>query len=172
MASYDPSGKLTVWSSTQGAFCFEKQSCTNVGIPTNNIRVIKPHVGGGFGGKNEMLANDFCAALLSMKTGRPVKVVFNREEEFIGTRRRHPMIIHIKTGVKKDGTLVAKQCKLIADSGAYASRSPGIVVMCGAWMNMQYRIPNWSYEGYAVYTNNPVTGAAKRMGCPNDSVCR
>jgi 4-hydroxybenzoyl-CoA reductase alpha subunit len=166
VAVYDPSGKLTVWSSTQGPFALRNALAQTLGISTNRIRVIKPHVGGGFGGKNEMLANDFCAALLSMKTGRPVKIVYSREEEFIGTRRRHPLIVQIKTGVKKDGTLIAKQCKLIADSGAYGSRSPAIVMMCGAWMNMQYRIPHWSYEGYAVYTNNPVTGAQRGWAAP------
>ena len=166
VASYDPSKKLTVWSSAQGPFPRRDHLALTLDIPTNDIRVIKPCVGGGFGGKNEMLANDFCAALLSMKTGRPVRIVYSREEEFLGTRRRHPLIIRIKTGVKKDGTIVAKQCKIIADSGAYANRSPRIVAMCGAWMTLQYRIPNWSYEGYAVYTNNPVTGAQRGWAAP------
>ena len=166
VASYDPTGKLTVWSSTQGPFTRRNQLALTLNIPTNNIRVIKPYVGGGFGGKNEMLSNDFCAALLSIKTGRPVRIVYTREEEFISTRRRHPLMIHLKTGVKKDGTLIAKECKLIADSGAYASRTPKILLMCGAWVNMQYRIPHWSYTGVAVYTNNPVTGAQRGWDAP------
>lgn len=166
VASYDPSGKLTVWATTQGPFTLKERLAYTLCIPVSNIRVIKLNVGGGFGGKNEMLAVDFCAALLSIKTGRPVKIAYSREEEFIATRRRHPLTIYIKTGVKKDGTLVAKYCKLIADAGAYASRSPAIAARCGAWINMIYRIPNWRYEGYYVYTNNPVTGAQRGWDAP------
>lgn len=166
VASWEPSGRLTVWATTQGPFGLRDALAYTLEIPANNIRVIKLNVGGGFGGKNEMLAVDFCAALLSMKAGKPVRIEYSRDEEFIATRRRHPLIIHIKTGVKKDGTLVAKYCKLIADAGAYGSRTPAIATMCGAWMNMQYRIPNWRFEGYYAYTNNPVTGAQRGWAAP------
>jgi 4-hydroxybenzoyl-CoA reductase alpha subunit len=157
-------GQLTVWSTTQGPYALRKELALTLGFPEGKIRVVKPRMGGGFGGKREMFASDFCAALLSMKTGRPVKIVYSRTEEFIASRQRHPMFITLKTGYSKDGRIIAKDCTLVADGGAYNSRGPGILSYAGASLASLYRIPHVRYAGYHVYTNKPVGGAFRGYG--------
>lgn len=122
-------------------------------------------MGGGFGGKADgLFPIDFCAILLSKKMGRPVKIINTREEEFCTTRRRHPMIMTLKTGVKKDGTLLAIDIKAIADGGAYNSWGPGIIGRVGAQLFYLYRLANIRYEGYRVYTNKSASGAMRGWG--------
>lgn len=165
VADFDPvRQRLTIWSSTQGPFYLSADLALTLGMPLGNIRAIKPRVGGGFGGKREMMACDFCAALLSRHTGRPVKIVYTREEEFIATRARHPMILRIRTGVKRDGTLVSREGTFIADGGAYNSRGPIIVKAAGGELAGLYRTPNVKFTGYHVYTNNPVSGSFRGFG--------
>lgn len=166
LASVDSSGKITLWSSTQSPFILCRDLAQTLNIPKTKIRVIKPFVGGGFGGKMEMLPLDFCSAFLSMKTGQPVKIVHTREEEFLGTQQRHPVIVRLKTGVKRDGTLVAKDCYLVTDTGAYITHGPMILYLTCSFLIMIYRIPNIKYQGYCVYTNNPVRGAMRGHGNP------
>jgi len=161
LASVSPSGKVTVWSSTQSPYFVQKDLSQLLGISLDRIRVIKTYVGGAFGGKIEALAPEFCCAFLSMKTGLPVKITYSREEEFITTRHRHPTIIRLKTGFKKDGTLVAKECQAIMDGGAYNSFGPGIFGRIGGQISLVYRIPNFAFKGYRVYTNKPVCGAMR-----------
>ena len=157
-------GFLTVWSTTQGPYALRKDLALTLGIPEGRIRVVKPRMGGGFGGKREMFASDFCAALLAMKTARPVRIVYSRAEEFIATRHRHPMFITLKTGYKKDGTIMAKDCVVVADGGAYNSRGPAILSHAGASLASLYRVPHVRYMSYHVYTNNPVSGAFRGFG--------
>jgi 4-hydroxybenzoyl-CoA reductase alpha subunit len=157
-------GRLTLWSTTQGPYALRKELALTLGLEEGRIRVIKPRMGGGFGGKREMFASDFCAGLLAMKTGRPVKLVYSRTEEFIASRQRHPMFITVKTGFLKDGTIMAKDCVLVADGGAYNSRGPGILSYAGASLASLYRIPHVRYMGYHVYTNKPVGGAFRGYG--------
>ncbi|MDY6864118.1 MAG: xanthine dehydrogenase family protein molybdopterin-binding subunit [Thermodesulfobacteriota bacterium] len=165
LAHFDPSGKLTLWASKQSPFLCHLLLAKTLGLSENQVRVIAPHVGGGFGGKVDLLATDFCSALLSKNTGRPVRISCTREEVFTSTRQRHPMIVYIKTGVKKDGTLVAKYCKNISDTGAYNSTGPVALYLSGAFLVATYRIPNVRYEGYSVYTNKSVRGAMRGHGC-------
>jgi len=157
-------GELTVWSTTQGPYALRNELSLTLGLPLSKVRVVKPYMGGGFGGKREMFTSDFCAALLAMKTGRPVRIVYSRTEEFIASRQRHPMQITIKTGCLKDGTLLAKDCRIIADGGAYNSRGPGVLAYAGLSLASLYRIPNVRYRGYHVYTNKPVGGAFRGYG--------
>jgi 4-hydroxybenzoyl-CoA reductase subunit alpha len=164
LASYEPSGKLTLWSTTQSPYMMAKNLARTLGIREGDIRVIKPHLGGGFGVKHQMLSLDFSAALLSMRTGRPVKFVYKRDEEFCTTRQRHPMSVTLKTGIKKDGTLVAKDCVNVGDSGAYNSHGVLIIGRAGAQLSLVYDVPNFQYKGYLVYTNNPVGGAFRGFG--------
>ncbi len=166
LASFDQSGKLTVWSSTQNPFPVRAQLARALGMPESRIRVIKPHLGGGFGGKVELLSHDVCSSLLSKKTGRPVKIVLTREEVFNATRQRHPMIMRLKTGVKSDGTLMAKECTNIADTGAYYGLGPTVMAVNFYVLTLIYRVPNISYEGSLVYTNKPVCGAQRGYGGP------
>jgi 4-hydroxybenzoyl-CoA reductase alpha subunit len=162
----DFSGKVTLWSSTQSPFILCRDLAQTLNIPKAKIRVIKPFVGGGFGGKMEMLPLEFCSALLSIKTGKPVRIVHTREEEFIGTSQRHPVIIQLKTGVKRDGTLVAKECYTIVDTGAYLTHGPMMLYGIHTFLTMLYRVPNTKFQGYCVYTNNPVRGAMRGHGNP------
>ena len=166
LAYYDTTGKLTIWSSNQAPYREGIDLSNTLGLPISRVRVIKPHLGGGFGGKWEMAACDFCASLLSMRAWRPVKITYTREEEFIATRRRHPTFMTLKTGVKKDGTLMAREMTLVADGGAYNSRGPGVVTLAGMELASLYRCGNVKYQGYHVYTNNAIAGPFRGYGQP------
>ena len=156
--------RLTVWSTTQGPYALRKDLALTLGLAEGNIRVVKPRMGGGFGGKREMFASDFCSALLSMRTARPVKIVYTRQEEFIASRQRHPMCITLRTGCRRDGTLLAKDCLVVADGGAYNSRGPGVLQYAGTSLASLYRVPNIRYRAHHVYTNKPVGGAFRGYG--------
>ena len=164
LASYDQAGVLTVWASTQNLYLCRLSLSITLGIPEGRIHIIKPTVGGGFGGKVEMYAHDFAASLLSMKTGRPVRVICSRDEVFSATRYRNPMSIWMRTGVKKDGTLLARDCRVIADGGAYTSTGPGSLYLAGMIANTPYRLPSFRYEGIRAYTNKPPAGPQRGHG--------
>ncbi|MDP6179019.1 MAG: molybdopterin-dependent oxidoreductase, partial [Desulfatiglandales bacterium] len=165
VAHWDQTGKITLWSSTQSPFKIAETLSYVLNIPLNRIRVINSFVGGGFGSKSDgLFPIDICAILLSQKTGWPVKIVNTREEEFCTTRRRHPFIISLKTGVKRDGTLLAVESKAIADNGAYNSWGPAIIGRAGVQLIMAHRLENIRYEGYHVYTNNLAGGAMRGWG--------
>ena len=167
LALYDPQKGLTLWTSTQTPYYVKKHLSLTLGIPEGKIRVIKPYVGGGFGGKSDGMASlDFSAALLSIKTGLPVKITYTREEEFTATRRRHPVIIYLKTAVKKDGTILGRFCRAILDGGAYNSYGPLSLILCGNFFNLPYRMESYKYEGYRVYTNKPPCGAMRGHTSP------
>jgi 4-hydroxybenzoyl-CoA reductase subunit alpha len=166
LANYDPSGKFTVWAPNQSPLFLRRDLSISLGVPENRIRIVTPFVGGGFGVKHETLSLTFCSAFLARKTGRPVKIKYTREEQFIATRHRHPLTIMLKTGVKKDGTLVAKKCKAIIDAGAYAGISPIIPSVVCAFLTVLYRLKNVQFEGYVVYTNNTPAGAHRGFGNP------
>lgn len=164
VASWESSGKLTVWTPNMSPFAKRLILSKTLGIPQSRIRVCKSYVGGAFGGKSELFSLDFCASLLSIKTGKPVKIRYTREEVFNTTRLRHPVTIEIKTGVKKDGTIIAREARVIADGGAYAST--GILtayLTCSSFFKT-YRTPNIRYEGFCVYTNKPSFGAMRAHG--------
>jgi len=167
LAQYDPlRGEFTVYSSTQIPFFLRRNLSATLKVPESSVRVIKPKVGGGFGQKIDMFAKDFCAAWFARETGRPVKFVYEREEIFIATRQRHPMTITVKTGMKKDGTILAQKFKAYADGGAYNSTAPTMIALSCYFLMIPYRVPNLIYEGYHVYTNKPVGGAMRGHGIP------
>lgn len=166
VASTDPSGRVTLWSSTQAIFLLQRSLAHALGIPLGDVRVIRPHVGGGFGGKVEMMPLDFCAALLSKRTGRPVRISCNREEEFAATRRRHAARIELKTGVARDGQITAKQARILLDGGAYCSVGPAACFLSSLWVNLPYRQPCVRVESRRAYTNQPVCGAMRGFGSP------
>ena len=166
LAMADPSGKITLWSSTQIPFFLRRNLATVLDIPESKVRVIKPKVGGGFGQKIDQYAKDFCAAFFAMRTGKPVKFLYEREEVFTSTRQRHPMHIQLKTGMKKDGTILAQQFKVIADGGAYNSTAPLMITLACYFIMLPYRLENLLFEGYHVYTNKPVGGAMRGHGIP------
>jgi 4-hydroxybenzoyl-CoA reductase subunit alpha len=167
LASFDPSGKLNVWTSSQGPFIKRAKLATTLGLPFSNVRVSKAYVGGAYGGKVDLFSHEFCASLLSIKAQRPVKIVYTREEVFEFARHGQPIIVQLKTGVKKDGTLLAQQAKVINNSGAYRGSGVVVIFLCWGFIMIPYRIPNLKYEGYSIYTNNPVRAPQRGHGAPN-----
>lgn len=162
----DHSGKVTLYSSTQIPFFLRRNLATALDIPESRVRIIKPKVGGGFGQKIDLYAKDFCAAFFALKTKKPVKFVYEREEVFTSTRQRHPFKIHLKTGMKRDGTLHVQQFKVVADGGAYNSTAPLMITLACYFIMLPYRIENLLFEGFHVYTNKPVGGAMRGHGIP------
>jgi CO/xanthine dehydrogenase Mo-binding subunit len=124
LAQSDIDGRITLWTSTQVPYITQCLLASVLGLRENEVRVIKPHVGGGFGGKMELRAWEVCAAFMARKTGKPVKFTLSREEEMVAGRRRHPMKIYSKVGFTKDGTLIAKDLKITLDGGAYNAMGP------------------------------------------------
>ncbi len=159
------SNKVTLWSSSQAPFKCREALAKCLKMDLNDVRVIKLAVGGGFGSKLEMLPMDFASVLLSKKCdGQPVKITYTREEEFSFSRRKHPMIYKVKSGVKKDGTLMAISGEVIADGGAYCSYGPTVIAAAIMRIFMVYKIKNFRVNGYRVYTNNPISGAIRGFG--------
>lgn len=156
--------ELTVWSSTQVPFYVSRALSMALQIPEEKVRVIKPFVGGGFGGKTETYGNEFIAAFLAVITGRPVKLSFTREEVFVGTRRRHPMILDIKTGVDSEGIITACDCRVIADGGAFTGYGLTPLLLAYTFLNLPFRIPALKFEGRRVFTNLPISGAQRGFG--------
>ncbi|MDP2663095.1 MAG: molybdopterin-dependent oxidoreductase [Dehalococcoidia bacterium] len=163
-ASYDPSGYLDVWVPNQGPFMRRRALSNTLKLPLDNVRVHHVHIGGAFGGRSEMMACEFCASLLSMKAGRPVQIAYTREETFTCTRQKHPFIVDIKTGMKRDGTITARQYQVIADGGAYLNTGPITISDSFAIALASYRFPHVRYEAFRVYTNKGVRGAMKGQG--------
>jgi 4-hydroxybenzoyl-CoA reductase alpha subunit len=166
MAQCDLGGRITLWSSTQVPFILQCLLASTLGMRENDVRVIKPFVGGGFGGKMELRAWEFSAAFMAKKTGKPVKFTLTREEEFLTGRRRHPMKLISKVGFKKDGTLLAKDLKIALDGGAYNAMGPTATFLCGNFGAMLYRYPNYRFKGLHTYTNKPPASAMRGFGAP------
>jgi len=166
VAQVDRSGNITVWSSNQSVFTVRHLLADIFRLPFAKVRVIAPKVGGGFGGKLcDVLLEPSCIAL-SQKAGRPVKIVMTREEEFISSNPRHASIVEIKTGCMKDGTLVARQARLLYDTGGYAASGTLVINVGTLKVFGPYKIPNVKADGYCIYTNNPKTGAMRGFGSP------
>lgn len=166
VALWNSDGSVTVWIDTQAPFLLHRGLAKVLVLPDNKVRVIKTETGGGFGGKIEVITHIFASAFLSRLTGRPVKIILSREEVFLSTRQRHPVIITVKTGVKRDGTIMSQELKTLADGGAYKSTGPLMLnIMCYQAM-LPYIVPNFSYDGKRAYTNKPVGGAMQGHGVP------
>jgi 4-hydroxybenzoyl-CoA reductase alpha subunit len=167
LANWDKSGRLTVYTSTQTPYYVQQHLGLTLDMKPDNIRVIKPFVGGGFGGKSDGMSSvEFCAALLARHADRPVKLVCSRDEEFAAARRKHPTRITMKTGVKKDGTILARKCRAVLDGGAYCSLGPLTTVLMGTFQTLPFRFDHYQYDGYRIYTNKPPCGAMRGHGGP------
>jgi 4-hydroxybenzoyl-CoA reductase alpha subunit len=162
LAYYDSSGYITVWAAKQSPYFHYRHLAACFKLPLSRVRVVQPFIGGGFGGtKNDSLAGDFCAVLLSKMTGRPVKYVESMEEELVTSRRRHSMIVYSRMGVDKEGRLTAIHHRVIADGGGYTAVGPLTMYLAGFMTPLPYKLPNFKYDAYRVFTNNPM-GAAMR----------
>src|SRR5215831_2043263 len=164
IAHLDPTGFLTVWSSTQVAHYLHRDLGRVLGLPTQRIRVIQPVVGGAFGGKSEPFSLEFCAAKLSMITGRPVKILYTREEVFYAHRGRHPMRLAYRCGVKRDGTLTAVDAKIAIDGGAYSSFGLVTTYYSGQLLTAPYRMPAYRFDSTRYFTNKPCCGPKRGHG--------
>lgn len=160
LAKYE-NESYTLYTSTQSAYICRYWIARALDIPESRLRVIKPMVGGGFGGKLDVFPHEACCCLLAKKTGRPVKLVLTRDEVFEATRVRHPIRIEIETAFKKDGTLLAKKCRHYLDGGAYGGTGKPANALSIIWENLPYQIPNLRMEAWRVYTNNTVGGAMR-----------
>ena len=157
--------ELTVWKSTRGIHADRLMLSIALGVPVENVRVIGPHMGAGYGNKDETRLSVITAEL-ARRAGRPVKIEATREEEFIAGRHRHATITTLKMGVKRDGTVTAVHATTIMDTGAYLSSGPGVVRRAGQGALYLYRCPNVRYDGYLTYTNTPSGGSYRALGAP------
>src|SRR5216683_2693223 len=164
VASYDGDGKLTLWTCTQVPHYLHRELEKVLKLPRSHIRVIATPNGGAFGGKSDPFGHEFSAALLSMRTKRPVKFTLDREEVFYAHRGRHPVKMHLRTGVKKDGEITAVHFQSYLDGGAYASYGIATTYYTGALMTVTYRIPAYKFDGVRVYTNKPPCGPKRGHG--------
>ena len=169
---WDEDDRLVIRTSTQVPFHVRRQLAPVLGLPIKRIRVIKPRIGGGFGGKQEVLIEDV-AAHLTIATGRPVYFEYTREQEFIAARSRHPMRIRMVTGVKRDGTVTANAMYALSDTGAYGCHALTVTGNTGHKAMALYvgdgvyrQSPNIRFYADVVYTNHPPSGAFRGYGVP------
>jgi CO/xanthine dehydrogenase Mo-binding subunit len=165
LAEVDPAGRVTLWSANQSVFRVQANVCESLGLPMSRLRCLTPRIGAGFGNKMEPHVQPIVVSL-AMKAKRPVKLILSREQDFEMVRARHPFNIRCKTGVKNDGTLVAREVEVLLDGGAFADDSPGVLgyallMSCGP-----YRIPHAHCHGRLVYTNKMRFGAFRGFGVP------
>src|SRR6202521_2038669 len=160
-------GRLTVWSSTQVPYYLQHKLSLVLEMPMAQIRVIKPLVGGGFGGKSEVIPLEIIAAIASRAARAPVKITYTREEVFWAHRGRPRTLIDLKTAVKKDGSITAVKARVVQDGGAYCSYGMVAILYSGALLGALYEIPNIQYDGYRVLTNKRACGAMRGHGTVN-----
>jgi CO/xanthine dehydrogenase Mo-binding subunit/aerobic-type carbon monoxide dehydrogenase small subunit (CoxS/CutS family) len=165
LAWVDDHGVLNVRSSTQTPFLTRRALVNIFGLAPEKVRVFCERVGGGFGGKQEMLVEDILA-LAALKTGRPVKLELTREEQFIATSTRHPMRVHVKAGADADGKLTALQIDVLSNTGAYGNHGPSVMYhSCGEAVSV-YNCPNKKVDAVVAYTNTVPAGAFRGYGLP------
>lgn len=166
IAHYDATGRLTLWAPCQAPHTVRQEMARILGIPEAGIRVISTPAGGAFGSRLVTDMKEPIAAILSQKTGRPVKIVNTREEEFTTAKTRYPYVMKIKTGVTRDGRIIARQATVIVDNGAYNDKGPSTLNFAGLMFSVMYNIPNLKYDGYGVYTNKHYSTAFRGFGNP------
>ncbi len=162
---WDEDDRLVIRTSTQVPFHVRRMIAPLIGLPVKRIRVIKPRIGGGFGGKQEMLIEDLCAHL-TIATGRPVRFEYTREQEFTSARSRHPQILRFKTGVDADGVIVAAELYIIGNTGAYGTHGLTVQMVSGFRGLSTYNAPYSKFTCDVVYTNIPTPGAYRGYGAP------
>lgn len=167
VAKYDHSGRLTVWASSQSPHTQRNlfaNALAPLGIKHNDVRVIAPHVGGGFGSKAGVTMEIIAAAIAMKVQGHPVKVLWNREREFYNTYQRLGVVAKLKVGVKKDGRIIALHHELFWDAGAYVEYGANVVNAVGLSAIGPYRVDNVSIDSYCIYTNLPPGGPYRGFG--------
>jgi xanthine dehydrogenase molybdenum-binding subunit len=167
VADVDKQGHVTIHSSMQHIFGLREKLAFALGLPESKVTVVKPpYIGGGFGGKLDIGHMEPLAVLLSRKAGAPVRIEQTRYEDFI-TTTRNPIKVHLKTGVKNDGTFTARYAKSILDAGAHATHGAEVIMVHGMFgFLLTYPCPNRKWEGFTVYTNNIIGGGYRGYGGP------
>ncbi|NLL19705.1 MAG: xanthine dehydrogenase molybdenum-binding subunit XdhA [Clostridia bacterium] len=163
LAYLDENERLVVKTSTQVPFNLRRIMSQALDMSMKQIRIIKPHVGGGFGAKAEVVQEPI-NAVLTLKTKRPVLLEYTREEEMVAGRTRHSTVIKLKTGVTKEGRMLAQSMKIISNTGAYAGHGHAVVYSISSHFVVHYPTPHFSFEGISVYTNIPVASAMRSYG--------
>jgi selenium-dependent xanthine dehydrogenase len=163
-AGYDKDhAKLTIHVGSQIPYADREQTAAALGLPDDQVRIVGTLIGGGFGGKEDIMGQ-IHAALLAQATGRPVKILYDRAESLLAHPKRHATVIRIKTGARRDGTLTAVQAELTGDAGAYASLSTKVLTRATTHATGPYAVPHAKVDCYAMYTNNPPAGAFRGFG--------
>jgi 4-hydroxybenzoyl-CoA reductase alpha subunit len=166
LAEIDLQGRLTLWTTTQFPHVLKEIMISTLAMPGKNIRILKASMGGGFGARQSMDAIDPIAVHLARKSGHPVRIIKSRQEEFISGRLRYPMIITAKTGVSREGKLLAKQVNIITDGGAYNDQGLAVTTSAGSKITGIYRVANIRIDGKVVFTNKVWGGAFRGYGNP------
>ncbi|HEV2763169.1 MAG TPA: molybdopterin cofactor-binding domain-containing protein, partial [Pyrinomonadaceae bacterium] len=166
VAHFDSDGKLTLWSSTQTPHYVHRALAKTLEMPASHVRVIATPNGGGFGGKSDPFNHEIVVAELSRRTGRPVKITLTREEVFYCHRGRHPVLMKVRTGVKRDGAITAMDFQSFLDGGAYGSYGVASTFYAGALQTVTYEIPRYRYRGLRAFTNKPPCGPKRGHGTP------
>jgi xanthine dehydrogenase molybdenum-binding subunit len=164
IAEFDASGNLMLYSNTQVPFLHRREFADLLGIDPGRIRIIQPPIGGGFGSKLDIYPFEPIAIYLAKITQRPIKLVFSREEEFVASPTRQPVLLKLRSGCKKDGTLTFREVDTIHDNGAYTSWGATTPFVMMQTISSLYRVPHCSYHTKAVYTNNPYAGSFRGYG--------
>ena len=164
VANGEANGNVTLWTCTQVPHYLHRELEKVLGIPRSRIRVVATPNGGAFGGKSDPFAHEFAACLLALRTKRPVKITLDREEVFYAHRGRHPVKMHLKTGVTRDGEITAVHFQSWLDGGAYASYGIATTYYTGALLTVTYRVPAYKFDGVRVYTNKPPCGPKRGHG--------
>jgi xanthine dehydrogenase molybdenum-binding subunit len=165
IAAFSPEGRLTIWSPTAMPHLVRRMLAELFDLPETKVRVVSLHIGGSFGSRLGLVVEPY-AVVLAKKAGLPVMVEYDRQEDFYATESRHPCIIDLKAGARKDGTLCALQAKVTVNTGAYATHGQDVAGLMGLCFRRLYRCPHVRFEGYVVYTNTPVAGAHRGYGGP------
>ncbi|MBI4635544.1 MAG: xanthine dehydrogenase family protein [Candidatus Rokubacteria bacterium] len=169
LAEWDVGGDLTMWTTTQVPFLYQRDLAEAVGISGDRVRVLQPPVGGNFGRGLDLYPIDVIAALLARRAGRPVKIEFDRVEEFVACPTREPCAIRLRTAADRDGRLLARDAHVTIDNGAYTSwgsTTPYVMLSTVAGL---YRVPNVRFDTTIVYTNNPYSGSMRGYGNPEST---
>ena len=169
IADWDPADKLTMWTTTQVPFLYQRDLAAALGITGDRVRVLQPPIGGNFGRGLDLYPIDVIAALLARRVRRPVKIEFDRVEEFIACPTREPCAIRLRTAADRDGRLLARAAHVMIDNGAYTSwgsTTPSVMLSTVAGL---YRVPNVRFDTTIVYTNNPYSGSMRGYGNPEST---
>ena len=164
LAAVDPDGLVTVWSATQVPHYLHRELARVLELPARKIRVIQPPLGGAFGGKSEPFDLEFCVAKLAMITGKPVKLLYTREEVFYSHRGRHPMQMRYRTGLTKDGRITGVDARTLIDGGAYSSFGLVTTYYSGQLLCAPYDFAAYRFDSTRVYTNKPACGPKRGHG--------